>query len=82
MFHWKSEALQGYSYGDIIISASTLGAARQKAREKFTVWLKENREWLFFEGDEDTLAEYIKRFDCDLAKDPITTDCIILEGGE
>ena len=82
-YRWKSEALQAYSSGDIIIHSDYgLDNARIQAIKAFESWLKSNREWVFYEEDEEELKEYRHKFFKDIDKEPEKLSTLLIEGSD
>ncbi len=89
LHQWRSSALKNYGDGHIIVLAASPDEAREKARVAFQEWLRANREWLFdvatgevHEWDRDDVAEYMTKFEADIAAEPQIRDTILIAGSD
>lgn len=92
LYHWSvAECLENYSSGDIIVMASSLEEAKQKARENIITYLKQERSWWFNEDgtlDEDfgkdDYRSFMETLEEDLKKEPDTVESgtVFIRGSE
>lgn len=85
MFVWHSELLKQYSRGWIIVMATDVEDARQRARDSLDAWVQDRYSWLTPDEDSDD-AEQVEKFkellEADLAKEPETHRVLFINGSE
>lgn len=91
IYHWnRSEFLQEYGLGDILVLALTAEEARQKVRDKFMDYMRERYEWHFLEDgtltdpdDASFIEEYRSQMEKDISADPeVTEGPIFIRGSQ
>jgi hypothetical protein len=80
LYRWKSEYLENYRRGDIIVMAESVSDAREAALRKFESEPKENVDELFYDDEVQEKAEYTERQKAKFEAD-ISTEPIVIEGG-
>lgn len=80
LFHWKSELLENYRLGDIIVSAESPAEAREIARKHLPQMLKQR----CYDNDGGYTESKIALFESDIAAVPavIIGDCYWETGSE
>ena len=89
LYCWRSQYLENYAPGHILVVAEDVEAARNRARCDFAADLRDRHEWLFaglsnheILADENLCAKRAK-FEAEIAAEPeILTGTLYLAGSE
>ena len=91
LYSWKSTALRGYYLGTIVSVGENINVARINAKAEFLNYLVSERFWrvvLSADGvpeDDDYRKDWIDLvalFDSDIAAEPRTSLCALINGGD
>lgn len=84
LYVWRSAYLKEYGDGTVAVAADDPEAARAMVRESFEANLRERREWLFCESQDDDdraqIAEYRALLEADIAAEPDTVAVLFVPG--
>jgi len=87
LYYWESIYLENYGKGTIVVSASTVEEAREKARLNFDIYDRDLNEFDYKPDfiDEDSkkdLADRKAKFETDISKEPELKECLFISGSE
>lgn len=85
IFVWRSELLQAYGEGWIVVEAGSPGMARLVAKRKFERWLEEYMKDYGMGDDEldaETRGSKLSLFERDIAKEPERHAALFIKGSE
>lgn len=86
-YHWRSEALKNYGWGDCIAVGKTLEEAKTNARMAFEAHLRDRFSFYFGDlqddYDREALEEKRAAFERDLSAEPETVEtALMIEGSD
>lgn len=72
IYVWASECLKNYGRGKIIVTASSLEEARERAMKGFHVWYLDYNPWSNLDGEDDqeSYREKMAEMVADIGHDP------------
>jgi len=86
MYQWKSEYLEEYAQGYIIVEANSVAGARIKALKFFDEYDRESYSWNYGrDQDEDDKKEILERYETftrDISDEPKVSEVIFIRGSE